>query len=102
MGKKKKLVTYDKNYLRHISFCIDNNIKIYAVPKNQREYYVEVNDNGQIIRSPDAYGLKQWSDKIIELYTFYYYKHNPTDKQSDNLYYIYIHSVLYYIMYYIA
>ncbi len=80
MGKKKKVVTYDKNYLRHISFCIDNNIKIYAVPKNQREYYVEVNDNGQIIRSPDAYGLKQWSDKIIELYTFYYYKHNPTDK----------------------
>jgi hypothetical protein len=78
--KQKKLVRYDKSYLKAISYCIDNGIKIYAVPKNQREYYVEVNDNGNIIRSPEAYGLKQWSDKIIELYTFYYYKHNPTDK----------------------
>ena len=54
---KKKLVTYDENYLRHISFCIDNNIKIYAVPKTQREYYVEVNDNGKIIRSPEPLSL---------------------------------------------
>ncbi len=79
MGKK-KLVRYDRNYLKAISYCIDNNIKIYAVPKTQREYYVEVNDNGQIIRSPEAYKLNEWSDKIVELYTFYYYKYNPTDK----------------------
>jgi hypothetical protein len=79
MGKK-KLVRYDRNYLKAISYCIDNNIKIYAVPKTQREYYVEVNDNGKIIRSPEAYKLNEWSDKIVELYTFYYYKHNPTDK----------------------
>jgi len=79
MGRK-KLVRYDKNYLKAISYCIDNNIKIYAVPKTQREYYVEVNDNGQIIRSPEAYNLNEWSDKIVELYTFYYYKHNPTAK----------------------
>ena len=79
MGRK-KLVRYDKNYLKAISYCIDNNIKIYAVPKTQREYYVEVNDNGQIIRSPEAYNLNEWSDKIVELYTFYYYKYNPTDK----------------------
>ena len=79
MGRK-KLVRYDRNYLKAISYCIDNNIKIYAVPKTQREYYVEVNDNGKIIRSPEAYKLNEWSDKIVELYTFYYYKHNPTDK----------------------
>ena len=78
--KRKQLVRYDRNYLKAISYCIDNGIKIYAVPKTQKEYYVEVNDNGQVIRSPDTYGLKEWSDKIIELYTFYYYKHNPTDK----------------------
>ena len=77
MARKKM---YDKNYLKAISYCMDNGIKIYPVPKNRKEYYLEVNDNGKIIRSPDAYGLKQWSDKIVELYTFYYYKHNPTDK----------------------
>ena len=76
MGIKK---VHDNNYLKAISYCMDNRIKIYAVPKSQSEYYVEVNDKGQIIRSPDTYNLKQWSDKIIELYTFYYYKHNPTD-----------------------
>ena len=68
MARKKM---YDENYLKAISYCMDNNIK---------KYYLEVNDNGQIIRSPEAYNLKQWSDKIVELYTFYYYKHNPTDK----------------------
>jgi|TARA_R110002167_G_scaffold189208_1_gene391342 hypothetical protein len=77
MGRKK---LYDRNYLKAISYCIDNGIKVYAVPKSQREYYVEVNDNGQIIRSPEAYNLKQWSYKVVELYVFYYYKHNPTDK----------------------
>lgn len=75
---RKKL--YNRNYLKAISYCIDNGIKIYPVPKSQREYFVEVNDNGNIYRSPDTYNLKQWSDKIVELYTFYYYKHNPTDK----------------------
>ena len=80
MGRKKRLVRYDRNYLKAISYCIDNGIKIYAVPKTQKEYYIEVNDNGHLIRSPETYGLKEWSDKIIELYTFYYYKHNPTDK----------------------
>ena len=80
MGRKKRLVRYDRNYLKAISYCIDNGIKIYAVPKTQREYYVEVNDNGKIIRSPEAYKLNEWSDKIVELYTFYYYKYNPTDK----------------------
>mgnify|MGYP001571199388 FL=1 len=73
-------IIHDENYLKAISYCMDNNIKIYAVPKSSKEYFVEVNDNGNIYRSPEAYNLKQWSNKIIELYVFYYYKHNPTDK----------------------
>ena len=73
-------IIHDQNYLKAISYCMDNGIKIYAVPKNSKEYFVEVNDNGQVIRSPEAYNLKKWSDKIIELYVFYYYKYNPTDK----------------------
>ena len=61
-------IIHDENYLKAISYCMDNGIKIYAVPKNSKEYFVEVNDNGNIFRSPEAYNLKQWSDKIIELY----------------------------------
>ena len=49
---------YDENYLKAISYCMDNGIKIYPVPKSRKEYYLEVNDNGQIIRSPEAYNLK--------------------------------------------
>ena len=69
---------YD-DYLKAISFCFRHNIKIYAVPKNQKEYYVEVNNNGRITRSPEAYTLKEWSDKIIELYVHYYRKLAPRD-----------------------
>ena len=47
-----------------ISWCIKNGIKVYAVPRDANQYFVEVDNNGNIIRSPKTYGRKDWSDKV--------------------------------------
>jgi len=70
---------HHENYLAAMSFCFRRNIKIYPVPKNQKEYYIEVNNNGKLIRSPKTYKLKDWSNKIMELYVHYYNKLSPSD-----------------------
>ena len=82
MGKKISTLYYTNlaHSINAIGFCVDKGIKVYAVPKNDKEYYVEVNDNGNIIISPVTYGKKEWSEKIYELYVYYYKKHSPNDK----------------------
>ena len=82
MGKKISTLYYTDlaHSINAIAFCVDKGIKVYAVPKNDKEYYVEVNDNGQIIRSPVTYGKKEWSEKIYELYVHYYKKYNASVK----------------------
>ena len=82
MGKKISTLYYTNlaHSINAIAFCVDKGIKIYAVPKNDKEYYVEVNDNDEIIRSPVTYGKKEWSEKIYEIYVHYYSKYNPNDK----------------------
>jgi len=81
MGKKISNLYYTNlaHSINAIGFCVERNIKVYAVPKNDKEYYVEVNDNGNIIRSPVTYGKKEWSEKIYELYVHYYKKYNAND-----------------------
>ena len=82
MGKKISTLYYTNlaHSINAIAFCVDKGIKIYAVPKNDKEYYVEVNDNDEIIRSPVTYGKKEWSEKIYELYVHYYKKYNASVK----------------------
>ena len=82
MGKKISTLYYTNlaHSINAIAFCVEKGIKVYAVPKNDKEYYVEVNDNGQIIRSPVTYGKKEWSEKIYELYVHYYKKYNASVK----------------------
>ena len=76
-AKKKRIIYDDVNCLQAISYCFKHNIRIYPVPKNQKEYYLNVYNNGIMTRSPCTYKLNEWSDKVFELYLFYYYKHNP-------------------------
>tara|TARA_X000000950_G_C13647164_1_gene550110 strand:+ start:277 stop:534 length:258 start_codon:yes stop_codon:yes gene_type:complete len=81
MGKKISTLYYTNlaHSINAIAFCVDKGIKVYAVPKNDKEYYVEVNNNGNITRSPVTYGKKEWSEKIYELYVHYYKKYNASD-----------------------
>lgn len=81
MGKKISTLYFTNlaHSLNAIAFCVDKGIKVYAVPKTDKEYYVEVNNNGNITRSPVTYDKKEWSEKIYELYVHYYKKYNAGD-----------------------
>ena len=61
------------------SWCLKNNIKIYIKPiKNLKEVQVEINNNGQIITSPNLYKNQSIaSNKIWQLYEFFYLKYGP-------------------------
>ena len=65
-------------YLKAQSWCLENNIKVYIVPiKGKKKCYVEINDNGELIRSPKIYdNQKIASDKIWDLYLYLYNKKN--------------------------
>lgn len=61
-------------YLQAQSWCLENNITVYIVPiQNKKECFVEINDNGELIRSPQEYvNQSVASDKIWDLYLYLY------------------------------
>lgn len=61
-------------YLKAQSWCLENNIKVYIVPiKESKATFVEINDDGRIIRSPHTYtSQKDASSKIWDLYIYLY------------------------------
>jgi len=73
-------------YLKAQSWCLENNIKVYIVPiKGKKKCYVEINDNGELIRSPKTYAYQNAhkdfpnedaSSKIWDLYLYLYNKKN--------------------------
>lgn len=62
--------------LKAVSWCLANNIKIYIKPlRNKKDVQVEVNYNGRIINSGKTYSNQSIaSDKIWELYLYFYEK----------------------------
>jgi len=46
------------------------------VPRDAKQYFVEVDNNGNITRSPKTYNKKEWSDKVYEIYLYYYKKYS--------------------------
>ena len=58
------------------TWCWENGIKMYPVPTHNKEMYIEIVNNGTIIRSPQTYTSKTIYDKIRELYCHYYTTNN--------------------------
>ena len=59
-------------------WCINNNIKIapFAVANSSpRKWWIDVNTQGKIKRSPYQYDESQIWRKLFELYVFYYKKY---------------------------
>ena len=71
-------------YLKAKSWCLENNIKIYIVPiKFKKECYVEIDNNGQITRSPHTYENQSIaSTKIWDLNLYLYNKHSKHDTEN--------------------
>ncbi len=63
-------------------WCINNNIKIapFAVANSSpRKWWIDVNTQGKIKRSPYQYDESQIWHKLFELYVFYYKKYGLRD-----------------------
>jgi len=65
-------------YLKAQSWCLENNIKVYIVPvKGSKAVFLEINDDGTLIKSPHTYtSQKDASDKIWDLYLYLYNNKN--------------------------
>ena len=61
-------------YFKAQSWCLENNIKIYIVPiQLKKACFIEIFDNGTLIRSPKKYNDQtEASDKIWDLYLYLY------------------------------
>ncbi len=71
-------------YLKAQSWCLKNNIKVYIVPiKDSNAVFVEIYDDGELIRSPHTYtAQKEASSKIWDLYLYLYNKKTNNDSES--------------------
>ena len=69
----------DPNNLEAYSWCIDHGITIGMFATTQgyanRSWLIEININGQKVKSPKEYGPDELYSKVFELYKFYYNKH---------------------------
>ena len=71
-------------YLKAQSWCLKNNIKVYIVPiQFKKECFIEIFDNGNLIRSPKKYkDQTEASDKIWDLYLYLYNKKTENETKS--------------------
>lgn len=59
-------------------WCIENEIKVYCLPKKQsdRLYAIEVYNNGNVTTSEKIYKKDEVDTKVWELYVHMYLKYN--------------------------
>ena len=60
-----------EKHFEAISRCIENGIKVYVNP-TKKGLSVQINDNGQIVQSPETYTKKQADLKVWALYLYLY------------------------------
>ena len=60
-----------EKHFEAISWCIENGIKVYVNP-TKKGLSVQINDNGQILQSPETYTKKQADLKVWALYLYLY------------------------------
>lgn len=60
-----------EKHFEAISWCIENGIKVYVNP-TKKGLSVQINDNGQIVQSPETYTKKEANLKVWALYLYLY------------------------------
>tara|TARA_R110001592_G_scaffold113960_1_gene313385 strand:+ start:3786 stop:4052 length:267 start_codon:yes stop_codon:yes gene_type:complete len=61
------------------SWCLNNSIKVYPLAKAVGEWWIEIDLNGKIHRSPYVYTKVMVWEKLHEYYRYYYNKYKPKD-----------------------
>ena len=60
---------------KHMQWCCKNGIKISPFAASTFEWYIDININDKINRSPEVYKKVVIWEKIFEFYKYYYNKH---------------------------
>jgi len=63
---------YSEDMAECMSYCLANGIKIYMLGAINSEHKVQVNNNGKITTSDEAYSITSATDKVWELYCHFY------------------------------
>jgi O-glycosyl hydrolase len=75
MAKRMKVRNYNvysEDMASCMSYCLSIGIKIYMLGSVKNEHKIQVNNNGKITTSPEAYSITEATDKIWELYCHFY------------------------------
>ena len=70
--------TYIFNAKEHeaMRWCVTNNIRISPRALTLSSWYIDIDLNGRITRSPDAYKKVEIWKQIFKYYKYYYEKYN--------------------------
>ncbi len=60
---------------KHMQWCLKNNIKISPFAYSTFEWYIDININGKINRSPRVFKKTEIWENIHNYYKYYYDKH---------------------------
>ena len=60
---------------KHMQWCLKNNIKISPFAHSTFEWYIDININGKINRSPQVFKKTEIWENIHNYYKYYYDKH---------------------------
>ena len=75
MAKRMKVRNYNvysDDCAKCMSYCLANGIKIYMLGSVKDEHKIQINNNGKITTSPEAYSITDATDKVWELYCHFY------------------------------
>ena len=78
MAKRMKVRNYNvysEDMRDCMSYCLANGIKIYMLGAINNEHKIQINNNGKITTSPEAYSITSATDKVWELYCHFYRLH---------------------------
>ena len=78
MAKKIRVRNYNvyaDDMAKCMSWCLANGIKIYMLGAINNEHKIQINNNGKITTSPEAYSITSATDKVWELYCHFYRLH---------------------------
>ena len=74
--KQKEKYSYDKKDFEAYRWCINNGIYISPYCKeNFVSWYIDIEINGRVNRSPKFFNEKELWEKIFEYYKYYYKKY---------------------------
>ena len=77
-GRSPGFLTYTKQDMKHVVWCLKKKIKIAVVPYwegNSDEWRIELNINKKIHLDPKVYEADEAHTKMYEYYKYYYDKY---------------------------